>query len=404
MELEYRSVEVRFDQTDENVFSARVCNYDVPDQHKTSWAPGVLTESLRAKLPKVVWSHDWRRPIGRVTSYTEQADGLDAHARFADPDKVPDARMAKSLLGDEIFDEWSFGFRRQADEPDPAHKGVTRITRATLQEISPVLSGSVPGTRTLSVRATPDPELAHAAQRAMTRTPHDYRPTSGDGSVCATCGGLPDLQVHQRAATAAEIRDLAARIAADPVGLADPTVLLAAADHALDAAILLAAGQDLSRAEPWVGTLVSLVLAADAHADAALDSWDITDAEFDHRAWIGAHTTQSVTIHSLPDTAALGARLDSLTRSRPKLVRAAADATPKAPYGDVQYADPGYQADKQKRYPIDTEQHVRAAWSYINQADNAAKYSAENLATVKDNIKAAGKKFGITFAEDRGKG
>ena len=75
-------------------------------------------------------------------------------------------------------------------------------------------------------------------------------------------------------------------------------------------------------------------------------------------------------------------------------------ADSKAPYGDVEYADPGYQSDKKKRYPIDTEEHARAAWSYINQADNASAYSSEDLAKVKAKIKAACKKFGIEIAGD----
>ncbi|HVE24930.1 MAG TPA: DUF6582 domain-containing protein, partial [Sporichthya sp.] len=75
-------------------------------------------------------------------------------------------------------------------------------------------------------------------------------------------------------------------------------------------------------------------------------------------------------------------------------------ADPQKPYGDVEYADPGYQADGKKRYPIDTEEHCKAAWSYINQADNAAKYSSEHLAAIKGRIKAAGKKYGIDFSED----
>jgi len=67
----------------------------------------------------------------------------------------------------------------------------------------------------------------------------------------------------------------------------------------------------------------------------------------------------------------------------------------KAPYGDVTYADPGYQPDKKKRYPLDTEKHVRAAWSYINQADNAKPYSASQLKAIKGRIKAAAPKFDI---------
>jgi uncharacterized protein DUF6582 len=71
----------------------------------------------------------------------------------------------------------------------------------------------------------------------------------------------------------------------------------------------------------------------------------------------------------------------------------------KEPYGDVKYADPGYQQDGKKRYPIDNEEHVRAAWSYINQADNAGQYSADQLKRIKARIKAAAKKYGISISD-----
>src|SRR5258708_4913696 len=74
----------------------------------------------------------------------------------------------------------------------------------------------------------------------------------------------------------------------------------------------------------------------------------------------------------------------------------------KAPYGDVTYADPGYQADKQKRYPLDSEAHCRAAWSYINMPKNAAQYSSEHLAAIKGRIKAALKKYGVDVSDDSG--
>ncbi len=56
-------------------------------------------------------------------------------------------------------------------------------------------------------------------------------------------------------------------------------------------------------------------------------------------------------------------------------------------YGDVQFADP-----KNKKYPIDTEEHIRAAWNYIHKAKNAGEYSAEDVATMKGRIAAAWKK------------
>src|SRR5260370_30694820 len=71
------------------------------------------------------------------------------------------------------------------------------------------------------------------------------------------------------------------------------------------------------------------------------------------------------------------------------------------PYGSVDYADPGYQSDKVKRYPLDTAEHVRTAWSYINISKNADKYSADQLSNIKGKIKAAAKKYNIEIAEDQ---
>ena len=71
------------------------------------------------------------------------------------------------------------------------------------------------------------------------------------------------------------------------------------------------------------------------------------------------------------------------------------------PYGDVKYADPGYR-DNKKRYPIDTVEHARAAWSYINQAKNAGEYTDEQLAVIKGKIQQALKKFGVAVSADAG--
>lgn len=60
-------------------------------------------------------------------------------------------------------------------------------------------------------------------------------------------------------------------------------------------------------------------------------------------------------------------------------------------YGDVEYADPGYQEGGKPRYPIDTEQHIRAAWNYIHQEKNAAEYDAKQVKQIKNRIVAAWK-------------
>lgn len=62
------------------------------------------------------------------------------------------------------------------------------------------------------------------------------------------------------------------------------------------------------------------------------------------------------------------------------------------PYGDVKYADPGLQKDGKKRYPIDTAEHIRAAWNYINKPANCSKYSPADCAKVKARIVSAWKR------------
>jgi hypothetical protein len=79
-------------------------------------------------------------------------------------------------------------------------------------------------------------------------------------------------------------------------------------------------------------------------------------------------------------------------------VQMASKRNPKEPYGNVAYADPGYQPDKKKRYPLDTETHIRAAWSYINKAKNAAKYTSSQLASIKGKIRSAMRRLGANVA------
>jgi uncharacterized protein DUF6582 len=66
----------------------------------------------------------------------------------------------------------------------------------------------------------------------------------------------------------------------------------------------------------------------------------------------------------------------------------------------VTYADPGYQSDGKKRYPVDTPEHVKAAWSYINQSGNAGKYSSSQLASIKAKIKKAAKSKGVEISSE----
>ena len=64
-------------------------------------------------------------------------------------------------------------------------------------------------------------------------------------------------------------------------------------------------------------------------------------------------------------------------------------------YGDVKFADP-----VNNKYPIDNPEHIRAAWSYINHKDNAAKYDRSEVETIKGRIKQAAERHGVEIAEE----
>ncbi|WP_052956747.1 DUF6582 domain-containing protein [Mycolicibacter heraklionensis] len=76
----------------------------------------------------------------------------------------------------------------------------------------------------------------------------------------------------------------------------------------------------------------------------------------------------------------------------------------KEPWGDVDYADPGYlDRDDQpaepghgvKRYPLNDRDHVKSAWSFINEKKNQKPYTATQLDHIKSAIEKAAAKFSI---------
>jgi hypothetical protein len=74
-------------------------------------------------------------------------------------------------------------------------------------------------------------------------------------------------------------------------------------------------------------------------------------------------------------------------------------------YGDVNAPAIRFADRTNKKYPIDTPEHVRAAWRYrttaarINHKDNAAKYDADEVEVIKDRIKKAAKKHDVEISD-----
>lgn len=89
---------------------------------------------------------------------------------------------------------------------------------------------------------------------------------------------------------------------------------------------------------------------------------------------------------------------DAIERGAPAKKDDGHDSPPEGyPESKAHYADP-----TNYKYPIDTAEHVRAAWSYIHQARNREGYSDEELSFIEARIRKAAEKFDVELQEKRG--
>jgi len=95
-----------------------------------------------------------------------------------------------------------------------------------------------------------------------------------------------------------------------------------------------------------------------------------------HASLMGENTAMDYILD--PDAYAIKARKDISKADKERAVKE---------YGNVKFADP-----INKKYPIDTEEHIRSAWNYIGQAKNQEQYSEAEVSAIKKRIIAAWKR------------
>ncbi|TNE60833.1 MAG: HK97 family phage prohead protease [Alphaproteobacteria bacterium] len=95
-------------------------------------ARGAFTESLKARMPVLLWQHDAKEPIGRFDLVREDEHGLYVEGRLSMTGR---GLEAYALLKMGALDGLSIGFVAR-DAARDAASGVRTITRADLMEIS----------------------------------------------------------------------------------------------------------------------------------------------------------------------------------------------------------------------------------------------------------------------------
>lgn len=384
------------------------------------WLQQAMPEFM--KIGNVREQHDAHRAVGKAIEHDVKDDGHYIRAHIVDP-----VAVAKTRAG--IFTGFSIGIKSPIiDKSDTAPNGM--ITAGKICEISIVDRPALP-TSTLVVckAAKPGMKNLRASEFDSNRMLVKCEELTED--LTAEKSDEPELTITLGERLSPEAAEKLKRIA-DGEKAVEPEIQK---DDVAVAPIAQSSG--LQVGEAWAKSIEtgvelefdrdfakSLVVKTVAGADSGLgqdESGDISGAL--QAITIIAELIQSEA-KALGTTPAQGCDIDLLMQAvhalrifncreakeqagidpgpGPIMLAADADITKdsKDPYGDVSYADPGYQGDKKKRYPLDSKEHAKAAWSYINKSENADKYSADQLKSIKSRIKSACKKFGVEVDAD----
>ena len=123
------------DETDELLFRGYASTFGNRHLNGFVFEPGAFTESLDyfKSDGKVLWAHDWQRPIGTIRETSEDDKGLRVQFRLAGAD----GRSMAELINEKVVDKLSIGFDPINKQFDKETKSLY-ISKASLFEVSPV--------------------------------------------------------------------------------------------------------------------------------------------------------------------------------------------------------------------------------------------------------------------------
>lgn len=163
MNIERKSYDAKIDASGtEGVVEAIVSVFNNVDSVGERVKYGFFDESLKTKLPKGVWSHDWNTPVAKTLEAKELLPGdpllpetlkglggLYVKGQFNLETQA--GRETFSNIKTGIIDEFSIGYSVQEDNWTP--EGVRELTKGRLYEWSPVLYGANLATAVIGVKS-----------------------------------------------------------------------------------------------------------------------------------------------------------------------------------------------------------------------------------------------------------
>lgn len=159
MRRSYRPFKLKAKPDDSGVFEGYASVFDVVDSYKETIRKGAFVESLKehkrnGTMPKMLWQHDWDKPIGVWELMEEDDHGLFVRGKLL-KDEVQQAREAYALLREGALDGMSIGYIPLAWEKNAEDEDVIDLTKIDLWENSVVTFPANPEARVTEVRTLP---------------------------------------------------------------------------------------------------------------------------------------------------------------------------------------------------------------------------------------------------------
>lgn len=139
---------------DDGFFCGYASVFDVADHHQEIVARQAFRQSLanwqsKGRLPKMLWQHDQRKPIGVWDEIYEDDHGLFVKGRLLLD--LESGREAYALMKAGVIDSLSIGFRTLKALKDPS-KGPRILQEVDLLEISLVTFAANPDAKITAVK------------------------------------------------------------------------------------------------------------------------------------------------------------------------------------------------------------------------------------------------------------
>jgi HK97 family phage prohead protease len=136
--------------SEDGLFSGYGSVFGVVDSYKEVVSPGAFAESLKGRMPALLWQHRWAEPIGIYTKVKEDAVGLHVEGKLAL--KTSRGAEAYELLKIGAVTGLSIGFVSREDSYDKV-TGIRTLKKVDLWEVSPVTFPANDASRVTGVKA-----------------------------------------------------------------------------------------------------------------------------------------------------------------------------------------------------------------------------------------------------------